>query len=350
MNAVPYSEEYRTSWNTYLEKNPNSSVFHTLEWKDIIEKVYKFKPYYLLAMSNDKVHGVLCSFLTKGIFGKKIVSTPFNFYNQPLFDNDESGKKLIEHIISVGKQENVEYIELKALEKFNPELVSYLGVKEDDHYFISNLKLVSNYEEKYYPRLKKNLRTLKRNAEKENIRIRTLKDEDDLKQFYNILVRLYRDKHNMIPQPYALFYEMYKTFDKNFELIVAEHNNKVIAGMILLFFKKQVVYAYGASNQDYVNFSPGTLLVDETISMISKKGYETMDFGVTSPHQESLLEYKSNWGAEPSKLPYYYYLIRSDRIPKLDYHTSYRSIRKFFRYVPIPIVKILSPILTKRLG
>lgn len=349
MNIIPYSEKHRTKWNTYLEKNPKSSVFHTLEWKKILEKIYKFKPYYLLAIDDD-IKGILCSFLTKGVFGKKIVSTPFNFYNQPLFDDKETGKKLMEYIINIGKKENVEYIELKALEKFDSRLVSQLNIKDSEHYFISNLKLTSNPEEKYYPRLKKNLRTLKRNMEKKNIKIRELKNENDLKQFYNIMARLYRDKHNMIPQPYALFYEMYKIFDQNLRLLLAEHNNKVIAGMILLFFKKQVVYAYGASDQNYKIFSPGTLLIDEAIRRTSKMGYERMDFGVTSQYQEDLLKYKLNWGAEPSKLPYYYYLIKSAKIPSLDYHTSYKNIRKYFKYVPLPLVKLLSPIITKKLG
>lgn len=350
MKVIPYSEEYKDAWNSYLDKNSESLVFHTLEWKKIVEEVYNFRPYYFLAVNDKEITGVLCGFLTKGVFGKKIVSTPFNFYNQPLFDNEESGKKLIEQIISVGKKENVGYVELKALKKFNPRIVSQLNIKENEHYFISKLKLVHNYREKYYSRLIKNLRTLKRNAGKENIGIRELKDENDLKQFYDIMIKLYRDKHDMIPQPYLLFYNLYKVFDKNFKLLVAEHNNKVIAGMVLLFFKKMAVYAYGASDQNYTRFSPGTLLIDEAIKRTVEMGCEEMDFGVTSPYQQNLLEYKSNWGAESSKLPYYYYLVKSDKIPELDYHISYRCIRKYFKYVPLPIVKLISPVLTKKLG
>jgi len=350
MNIVSYSEGYRTKWNAYLERNTKSSVFHTLEWKNIIEKVYKFKPYYFLAIDGDEVKGILCSFLTKGIFGKKIVSTPFNFYNQPLFDNKEIGQKLIEKLVDIGKKEKIGYIELKALEKFDSQLIFQLDMKENKHYFISNLKLTSNPKDKYYPRLRKNLRTLKSNAQKNGIKLREFKTENELKQFYDILVKLYRDKHNMIPQPYTLFYEMYKTLGKNFKLLIAECNNKVIAGMLLLFFKKQVVYAYGAANQDYIAFSPGTLLIDEAIRLSSERGYEEMDFGVTSPYQEGLLNYKSNWGAEKSKLPYYYILIESNKIPEMDYHTSYKNVRKYFKYVPIPLIKLMSPIITKKLG
>lgn len=350
MKIVSLTEEYHKKWNEYIQRNEKSTVFHTIEWKNIIQKVYKFQPFYFLAIENDKVKGILCSFLTKGIFGKKIVSTPFNFYNQTLFDDKETGKNLIEHLTTIGKKEKIKYIELKTLEKFDSKLVSQLNMKESEHYFISNLELISDPEEKYYPRLRKNLRTLKRNAETENIKIRKLKDENDLRQFYDILMRLYRDKHNMIPQPYAFFYRMCKLFDKNFQLLVAEHNGKVIAGMVLLFFKKQVVYAYGASSQDYTRFSPGTLLVDEAIRRTSKMGCTKMDFGVTSAHQENLLNYKSNWGAEPSKLPYYYILIKSDKIPELDYHTSYKNIRKYFKYVPMFLVRFLSPIITRKLG
>ncbi|MBL7147202.1 MAG: GNAT family N-acetyltransferase [Nanoarchaeota archaeon] len=350
MKIISLTDEYNEKWNHYIQANKKAIVFHTLEWKNIVQKVYKFKPYYFLAIENGKTKGILCSFLTKGLFGKKIVSTPFNFYNPPLFDDEETGKELIDHIINVGKKENVRYVELKALEKFNPELISQLNIQENEHHFISNLKLESNPEKNYYPRLKKNLRTLKRNAEKEKVILREFRDESELKQFYDILVKLYRNKHNMIPQPYALFHEMYKTFGENFKLLVAVHKSKIIAGMVLLFFKKQAVYAYGASDQDYVRFSPGTLLIDEAIRKTSKMGYAELDFGLTSPFQKNLLDYKSNWGAKSLKLPYYYALIRSNQIPELDFSTAYKPLRKYFKYVPLPVVKLISPIVTKKLA
>ncbi|MDD5331738.1 MAG: GNAT family N-acetyltransferase [Candidatus Nanoarchaeia archaeon] len=351
MKIINLDKENETAWNDYIKKNSQSSIFHTLEWKQIIEETYKFKPLYFLAVENNEVRGIICSFLTSSlIFGKKIVSTPFNFYNQPLFEDQEAGNLLINKLKEIGLKEKVKYIELKTLEDLNiqnPEL------QKHPHYFISNLKLEDTEEEiesKYYNRLRKNLRTLKRNAEKNNIKISFSDDDKDLKQFYNVLVKIYRDKHNMICQPYVLYKNMKENFKGNFRLLIAKKDNKVIAGMILLFFKDQAVYAYGASDLNYKILSPGTILIDHAIKFCSKNHYKTLDFGVTSQYQTELLNFKQNWGTTEHKMPYYYIPITQKEINPPDYYTYMKNLRKPFKYVPIPLIKMASPIITRQLG
>ncbi|MDD5178460.1 MAG: GNAT family N-acetyltransferase [Candidatus Nanoarchaeia archaeon] len=351
MQITEFNKGYETLWNDYLDKNPRASIFHTLEWKEIIEEVYKFKPLYFLAMENNEVKGIICSFLTSSIiFGKKIVSTPFNFYNQPLFENEEAGKLLINKLKEIGKKEKVKYIEIKALEDLS---IQDSEMQKNAHYFISNLKLEDTEEKteaKYYDRLRKNLRTLRRNAEKNNIKVSFSESEDDLKQFHNTLVKIYRDKHNMICQPYSLYKNMKEKFKERFKLLVAKQKDKVIGGMILFFFKNQAVYAYGASDLKYKTLSPGTVLVDYAIKHCSKSRYKTLDFGVTSQHQTELLNFKQNWGTTEHKMPYYYIPITQKEINPPDYYTYMKNLRKPFKYVPLPIIKIASPIITRQLG
>lgn len=355
MKAVRLTDDYKEKWNSYLLNNPKSSFFHTLEWKNIIKDVYRFEPYYFLAVDDkDEVKGVLCSFFTKSIiFGKKIISTPFNFYNEPLFDNDEAASVLIRSVIDVGKEKGIKYVEFKSLSEFDSSLSSNFSLVKNDHYWISGLELKPTPDESvksYAPRLTKNLRTLKANASKSNINVRELSSVSDLEAFYDVLVRLYRDKHNMIPQPYSLFKSLHDLGDKKFKLLVCTVDGKVIGGMVLLFFKDRVVYAYGASNPEYARFSPSTLLVDHAIRLVSSLGFRFMDFGVTSPYQDGLLAFKSSFGALPKKLPFYYHLLSADKVPELDYHTSFKNLRKPFKFVPIPIIKKLSPIITRQLG
>ncbi|MFH1210399.1 MAG: GNAT family N-acetyltransferase [archaeon] len=354
MKAVRYDDLYKEKWNSYLLNNSKSSFFHTLEWKGIIEDVYRFEPYYFLAMDGDEVKGVLCSFFTRSIiFGKKIISTPFNFYNEPLFDDGDAASVLVKAVIDVAKERDVKYVEFKSLSEFDNSITSNFSLVKNAHYFISGLPLKATPEESvksYSHRLTKNLRTLKSNALKNNMKVRELSSISDLEVFYDVLVRLYRDKHNMIPQPYSLFKSLYDLGEKKFRLLVCTKDDRVIGGMVLLFFKDQVVYAYGASNPDYASFSPGTLLVDHAVNLVSSLGFRHMDFGVTSPYQDGLLAFKSSFGAIPKKLPFYYHLLNVDKVPELDYHTSFKSLRKPFRFVPVPLIKKLSPIITRQLG
>ncbi|MFH1331908.1 MAG: GNAT family N-acetyltransferase [archaeon] len=355
MKVVRLSSDYEGGWNSYLDSNPKASFFHTLDWKRIIENVYGFEPYYFLALDDkDDVKGVVCSFFTRSlIFGKKIISTPFNFYNEPLFDDKDAASALVKAVLDVARERDVKYVEFKSLSEFDSSLSSDFSLVKNDHYFISGLELKGSSEESvksYTHRLTKNLRTMKANALKSNVKVRELSSVSDLEAFYDVLVRLYRDKHNMIPQPYSLFKSLYDLGEKKFKLLVCTADDRVVGGMVLLFFKDQVVYAYGASESEYARFSPSTLLVDHAIRLVSSLGFGYMDFGVTSPYQDGLLNFKSSFGAVPKKLPFYYHLLNVDEVPDLDYHTSFKNLRKPFRFVPVSLIKKLSPIITRHLG
>ena len=125
MEIIELDKKNEKLWNNYIINNKNSSFFHTLEWRNIIKEVYNFKPLYYIAINNKKPVGIVNTFLTKSIiFGKKIISSPFNFYCDPLSDNIEITKLLINRLIEQGKKERIKYIQLKPIYPLNNELVS----------------------------------------------------------------------------------------------------------------------------------------------------------------------------------------------------------------------------------
>lgn len=354
MEILPLSKDNEEDWTEYIKQNEYANFYNTVEMKKLMEKVYGFTPLYYLAYKENEVKGIICAFLTKSIFfGKKISSSPYNFYNQPIFDDPESGKALLQKLISVGKENKVKNITLKSVVEIDDNLALQMGFLKKFYYYTSILRLKNDPEETvkaYSKRLTKNLRTLKRNAEKSNIEIREARSLQEVEKFYDMMLLLYRDKHNMITQPFALFKSMYEDLSeqKKFSLLLAWKDEQVIAGMIRLYFNKKIMYAYGSSDEKYKNFSPSSLLIDYTIRTESEKGNESLDFGVTSPYQESLLNFKSSWGAVPQKLPFYYYLITEKEIVEKDYYNSYTFLRKPFKYLPSFLIKKLAHKVTKQ--
>jgi len=363
MKIVPLTKENEKLWNAFVDSNPNSTFFHTLEWKEIVEEVYGFKPMYFIAVGKessgkDSVKGICPAFFTDSIlFGKKIISTPFNFYNGPLFDDEKAGEELICNLKEEGRKTGSKYVEFKFMDEID-SLAKKTKLKKNDHYFISSLKLEESYgkaQEKYRKNHRKNLRTLWRNAEKDGLMIEEAKTRDELDRFHDVMVRVLRDKHNMIPQPFRLFYILFEKLRPKKKIIVflvkdKNRKNKIIAGMIVLFHKENAIYAWGASGQDYKRYSPSTLLVDNAIKYCISKGCKNLDFGVTSPLHEDLLYFKESWGCTHKKLPYYYFLITEKELPCLDYHTSFKTLRKPFRFVPVWLIKKMSPVITKQLA
>ncbi len=351
------TKENEKLWNSFLDEKESSTFFHTLEWKEIVEKVYGFKPLYFINLNEgNKVSAISPSFFTKSIlFGKKIISTPFNFYNGPIFNDENSGKEIILRTINEAKKRNSKYVEFKFMNEIDESLVREFELKKNDHYFISNLKLSKSYEEiknNYNPRLRKNLRTLRKNAERDNIFTKDLENLNELKQLHNIMVKTLRNKHHMISQPFDLFSTMYtKLREKNMiKILLSKKDKKIIAGMIILFFKDKAVYAWGVSDLNYKNYSPSSLLIDDAIKYCCENNCRELDFGVSSPQHPSLIEFKEKWGCTKKKLPYYIKLINTKEVPEMDYHTTFKELRKPFRYVPLWLIKKSSKIITKNLG
>ena len=78
-------------WDDFVNLHPNSTIFHTIQWKTVIEKSFHYQPLYLvLKNSENKIVGIAPSFLVKklGISNKIISSLPFFEYGGCLFKKD----------------------------------------------------------------------------------------------------------------------------------------------------------------------------------------------------------------------------------------------------------------------
>jgi len=65
---------------------------------------------------------------------------------------------------------------------------------------------------------------------------------------------------------------------------------------------------------------------------------------------EPILFSKDRFGGVTFPMPSYYFLVRADRVPEIDYASAYMWARRAFRYVPLPVVRRLSPVLVRYLN
>ena len=357
MKVIPLTPEYENKWNDYINSKDGVTIFHTLYWRDIICKTYGYTPKYYLGLdNNNSINGILPLFCIKSLFRKKWVSNPFSFYCEPLFEGSGSESTILSKAINYAKKEKIDYIHLKPVEKLNDKIIEEIKAEEDSPYITTKLKInktCDELESKYNKKLKKNLRTLKRNIEKESIRIRFMKDKNDLKQFFSLMLKEYHNKHGIPCQPYGLLENMHSYLFKKgmMNLLVAEKNNKIIAGMLLLMFKKRIHYFIGSSDVNYKRFSLTTILADYAIKWASSKNFEIFDFGPSSPTQNSLIYFKERWGSYSKTLYHYFVPVSKTDFPKnINFENSHKGIRTIYKHIPLPIIKIFLPFIIKRFG
>ena len=93
------------------------------------------------------------------------------------------------------------------------------------------------------------------------------------------------------------------------KIFLAEHDNKVIAG-VLRFVHKKVIYAWGAASlSEYWNLKPMDLLDWHSIKWGFEHNFNSFDFGTTSndPTSGNYI-FKESWGGE-KKVLYNYDII-----------------------------------------
>ena len=101
-------------WNNFLDHTP-STVYHTPQWKMLLEKVFSYSPVYLFALNDSGyITGFLPLFRVKGFFsGTRLCAIPFG------------------HICgAIGSMEAKNFLISKALELVDGSFVESLEIRE----------------------------------------------------------------------------------------------------------------------------------------------------------------------------------------------------------------------------
>ena len=122
LNIRLYDKNDLNAWNSYVMNHPQGTVFHLIQWKNVIEKTFGHKACYLIAednsinVSNGKTStvGILPLFKINSIlFGNYFVSVPFAETGGPIADSQSALKKLVDRAIKYSIENRVDYLELR---------------------------------------------------------------------------------------------------------------------------------------------------------------------------------------------------------------------------------------------
>jgi len=347
--------EDEKEWQTFVYESNNGTVYHLLEWRDILKKEYQFKPEYLLARDSDaKICGVLPLFYVKNFRGARLESLPFSIYGGPIATTTDAFSMLIKAAIEKSIEMKSKYLVLKMQHDLQKNVIFENNLIEDKYYIRSVLELSENQDETW-AKLSRDKKRQVKNARKMNVTVRIAENLDDVKSFYELEL-LTRKKHGLPTPSLRYFYDIWRTLEaKNLvRILLAEHNEKAIAGTMLFTFKDTILYAIGASDMRYLKYRPNNLVLWEGIEWGCRNGYRYFDFGGTPSDHLSLLDFKKRWGAINNFYPYYYfpqkYSIKSDTAAQNNNGIVQRAGTYLFKKMPICISKIVGPPLIKYFG
>ena len=352
IQVKPLTNKYEKGWNEFIKGPNKAGVWYTLEWRDILKEEYGYKPFYLLAEDDGNVCGVLPLFQIKSIItGNRLVSLPFSYVCGPIATSDAALTLLIAEAERLVVELNCNYLELKMQKAIPEAVIQNTGLLANEYYFTSVLTLAKDPKENWKRLDTRRTRWAVNKAIRSGVKIRTEITEDDINVFHDLKVRT-RKKHGSPAPSLGFFKRIMREFAPKglVKLWLAEYDERVISGLMFYSLKDMVMPAYIASDDRYNSYMPNNLLYWKAIEWGCTNGYRYFDFGRTEPGNESLLKFKSKWGTENHKIPYYYYPMKPDLISMSRSSLKLNLITEFWKRMPVPLLKIFGPYLLKHVG
>jgi len=352
IDVEPLSKGCEDEWRDFIEKESCPSIWHTLEWRDILVNEYKFKPKYLLAREGGEVCGVMPLFQVKSpITGNRITSLPFSYYCGPVARSDQAYIELIRESQTLCDNLGCKYVEMKMLEKLPETVVSRGNLVESLYFYTSILDLSSNPDDNWKKLDSRRTRWAINKAMRSGVHVRMETDSTDLKIHHKLKIQT-RKKHGS-PAPSLGFFKNIMNLYEDTGLVklwVAEHENQVISTLMFYTYKNVVMPAYIASDDAYNSIMPNNLLYWKSIEWGCNNGFKFFDFGRTEPNNESLLSFKSKWGCNNFKIPYYYYPMQPKLMSQNRNDSKASLVRDTWKKMPDFVLERVGPKLLKHVG
>jgi FemAB-related protein (PEP-CTERM system-associated) len=328
-----YEPSRREDWNYYITTSPAATFAHQLEWKAVVEETYGHRPFYLMAVRNREVVGVLPLFLIKSmIFGRCLVTSPFLTFGGLLADDDEAAATLVEQAKQIAGAHNVKYAEIRndqPCKHFEHSKTAYFTLVLD----------LSIGEERLFKSLHATARRNVRKAQQAGLEI--VEGLQNLDRFIDINFRNMRRLGTPAHGP-AFFKNIAKHFPDSM-LLMARQRQNWVGGMLLVSFKKTIYMPWVAALEEYFELRPNNLLYWEAIVRACRRGLHYLDFG-RSKQDQGTFRFKAQHGAQPVQLYYQYYLNGEASMPNIDPEASaFKPLVALWKKLPLPVANFIGP-------
>jgi FemAB-related protein (PEP-CTERM system-associated) len=341
MNIRLFRKEDSERWNKYVMSSSDSVCYHLVGWKNVIEKSFGHKTYYLL--SEDKgigINGILPLVQMKSIlFGNFMISLPYLNYGGVCADNYEVHKQLLKESVQIAKSEKVAHIELRHTHHIDN------GLKEKTAKVSMRLDL-PQLSEDLWNSFRSKLKSQIKRPTKEGMSSR-IGGNEELDNFYRVFSINMRDLGTPVYSKH-FFRNILKEFPEETWICTVYTKEGIhVASGFLVGFNGCLEIIWASSLRSYNRFSPNMLLYWSVLKFACEKGYKVFDFGRSTPG-EGTYRFKQQWGAKSVQLYWHYWMKNSDPLPELNpKNLKYQTAIKLWQRLPVSLTRLIGPMIVK---
>jgi FemAB-related protein (PEP-CTERM system-associated) len=327
-------------WDAFVRTSPNGSPYHLTAWKRAVEDAFGHRAHYLMARRGEGLDGVLPLFEVRGLLGERsLISVPYAVYGGVCAESPEARSALIDAATRLARDRGARYVEFRERQDLG------LGLPTKSLYFTFARAIGKDPEENALA-IPRKQRRMTRQGAKHGLRPEIGGDHFD--EFYAIYAESLRNLGSPV-FPRALVRGVYEHFGKDAELLTVWQGERMLAGVVTLYFEDQVLPYYAGARREGLPYAVNDFMYWELMCHAAARGCRVFDFG-RSREGTGPYHFKRHWGFEPVPLPYQYVLLGTDRLPNLTpSNPRLRLATRVWKRLPLPISNALGPILTRYL-
>jgi len=330
-----YTEADQPAWSDYVAGQPQATIAHHIGWRQVMSRGLKHKPIYLIAEENGRLGGLFPMFLITTWWRTKLmVSIPWLDYGGALADSDQIARKLIERAGELARDNRVEFVELRSIDKLSDQLPTRSGK------VTFKLTLESD-PEPLWKQFDAKLRNQIRKAEKSHLTTH-FGGVELLPEFY----RVFAWKMHQLGTPvwgYDFFKLMFDYLPDAVELAVVRLEDTTVAAGLVLKSSEELYVPSAAAFSKYLKLCPNHALYWSVIKRGCEQNYRRFDFG-RSTVDSNTYRFKKQWVREPIILDWQYLLNRTEEIPAINPdNPKYRTVISLWQKMPLFLANWLGP-------
>lgn len=317
------------SWKEFLKRAPGATVYHTPEWKRVLEKSFGYKPYYIFAIDETgEIRGFLPLMLVRSrVFGSRLSCLP-----------------LAHRCGYIGNPASLAWVLNSAIELYNKKLGNGTleirdlseGYFEESYNFSTYILELSDSIDEVWRKLdKSSVRWAIKKATKLGVNVEISNNPEDIKVFYELNCQT-KKKKGVPCHPLRFFKSLFRYASQYSQLYLVKVKGDIIGGGVMLLFRDTVIYGYGAARDSMLKYYPYHAFLWKAIEDAIRKEFRFFDFGRTHKQNTGLIEFKKRWGTKEVVLVYSYY----PHIPNSDNLRNNKLLTNFVRYLPSQIYKL----------
>lgn len=328
------------AWTRFVTAHPCATAYHSLAWREIFERSFGYRSWYLLASDAEtgETTGVLPLFLVKSPFGRRMVAVPFRDRGGALSTNDSAFLALVREAQRLASDVGAPTVELKTVDAYPAHLVAATGLRERFYWIRSVVPLTQFADVPLWHRLGAKRRSPIRQAQERGMVCQD--GATDVDTWYDLHLRT-QQRLGLPPFPLRFFRKLLEVLAPSgaAQLLIARCGGEALAATILLKHRNEAIYGYAASTPEGQRQSAGDFLLFSALEAAIADHRDAFDMGSDAPSQDGLLFFKKRWGAVQAPIPTYT-LGAGDSTVTDSSSARYRVLRKGFEYLPRPVLRL----------